>query len=401
MVKNAHEPRTAEKGLPPRLLPLVVLVLAVIGIGVSIELSRIHYLTHTDPAYKSVCAVNEEVNCETVARSPYSIFLGAPVSAWGVFGYTLIALFAAWSLSRRRLHPGWAAGMLMGLVGASVAASSVLAYISFARIDSVCLFCMTLYGINLLLVVTMVVWATVERIRPLRAIGADIGAIVSKPALLVGLIAAVGGSCAGLALGVSPYWHHARWDDLPKLPTGIDQNGHHWIGARKPLLSIVEFSDYECPFCRRAHRDIRLMASRYPDEVRLIHRHLPLDQSCNSDINREFHKRACEFSKAAVCAADQGKFWEMNDALFSLQDTVRPEDVDLEGIAVELGLDRSQFKECLAKPGIPKQVKLDMDASRKLDVKGTPTFFVGPQRFAGGIPEVAIERAIERAQKKP
>jgi protein-disulfide isomerase len=187
---------------------------------------------------------------------------------------------------------------------------------------------------------------------------------------------------------------------LKDLPTGVDRNGHHWIGARDPLVTIVEYSDYQCPFCRRAHKDMRLMAGKYADSVRLIHRHLPLDRACNKDIKRVFHARACEFAKAAECAAKQNAFWGMNDALFSIQETTRAADVDLEAIAVTLGLDRSQFMACVEAPEVPRKIKEDMAASRKLDVKGTPTFFIGAQDFSGSIPEIALENAVKRARKK-
>ena len=400
MVEVDHENKAQGGAVTGRIPLLLVLVLALIGVGVSIELSRIHYFTHTDPVYKSVCAVNETVNCETVARSPYSVFFGAPVSAWGIFGYVLIAAFAVWGLNRRRLHPLWPFGVLTGLIGAALVASSFLAYISFTRIDSVCLFCTTLYLINLILLGTIIGWAIRQRLNPIKAIGADARAVFSKPLIVLSLLVLVGGSATAVATAIPPYWYHARWHDLPKLPTGVDEQGHHWIGAKKPLITIVEFSDYECPFCRRAHKETRLLAGKYPDAVRLVHRHLPLDKACNKDIKRQFHKRACEFSKAAECAGNQHAFWDMNDALFSVQDSVHTEDVDLEALAVELGLDRSQFKACMAADGTPKQVLKDIEASRKLDIKGTPTYFIGPREFPGGIPDIVIENAVKRAREK-
>jgi protein-disulfide isomerase len=224
--------------------------------------------------------------------------------------------------------------------------------------------------------------------------------MLSKPVVLLTLPILTAGSATILATTIKPYWIHYAWTELPELPTGVDANGHHWMGAEDPLVTIVEYSDYECPFCRRAHKEMRLKAAKFPETVRLVHRHYPLDQACNEEIKREFHHRACELSKAVECAAHQEAFWKMNDALFSIQESIKTEDVDLEGIAVSLGLDRSHFKACLEAPGMPKQVTKEMESAQKLRIKGTPTFFVGPQEFAGGVPDLVIQKAVERAKKE-
>ena len=82
----------------------------------------------------------------------------------------------------------------------------------------------------------------------------------------------------GVLYGFVPsYWKTPGWSDLPTLASGNDERGHHWIGAADPRLTIVEFSDYECPHCRAAHKAIRVLAARHPEQIRLVHRHLPLD----------------------------------------------------------------------------------------------------------------------------
>lgn len=370
---------------------VIGLVLSVIGIGVSIKLTQIHYFTHTDPSYESVCAVSEAVNCETVAQSPYAVFLGTPISVWGIFGYFFMAFFALWGLSRKRLHATWPQGILFGLFFMSLISSSLLAYVSFTRIDSLCIFCMSLYIINGLLFAVSAAGAFVARKNPIWLVTSDLKALFSKPLLLIALFVAAGGIVAALVGAMPKYWHHPGWDDLPKLPTGQDEKGCHWMGAKNPVITVVEFSDYECPHCRVAHKKMRMSAAQYPDKVRLIHNHLPLDQACNEDIQHPFHNRACEFSKAAECAAEQDKFWEMNDAIFSIQETVRSRDVNIERIAVQLGLDRSAFKECMAREGIPECIKDDMEKARRLQVAGTPTFFVGNQPYPGGLPDGLLE----------
>lgn len=381
-----------------QLLFIVVLLLALGGLGVSIELTSIHHSTHTDPTFSSVCAVSDEVNCETVARSPYSIFLGAPVSVWGILGYTIIALFAVWGFARSRFHERYPLGIIFGLVVVAFCAAGLLAYISFTRIDSLCLFCMTLYGINTILLLVLSGYCIRLRLNPFALFFRDMRALVARPLIFAGIGVPSLAVSVALMFAIEPYWQHVGWQELPKLPTGTDKNGQHWIGAQSPLVTIVEFSDYQCPFCRKAHRDLRKLAGEYPDEIRVIHRHLPLDNACNKNIKRPFHSEACKFAKAAECAADQKQFWQMNDALFSIQDHTKAKNVNVEDLAVELGLDRSSFKDCMASPDIPNRLKEDMKAAKSLEVQGTPTFFIGMQPFEGKLPPITVKNAVEKAR---
>lgn len=379
---------------------IIILVLSIAGIAVSIQLTSVHYRTHTDPTYHSVCAVNEKVNCETVAQSPYSVFAGVPVSVLGLFAYAMIALLAGWGLSKKRLAEAWPIGALFWLSAAAFAASALLGYISWKLIDALCIFCLALYIINTALLIACGAFFLSWRLSPLAPLIADLKALFSRPLAAGGLILCSGCVLAALIVFIPPYWQHPGWKDLPELPTGQDEQGCHWIGAENPLVTVIEFSDYQCPYCRQAHKQMRHEAAKYPGTVRLIHNHLPLDQACNEAVKRSFHDRACEFSKAAECAAEQDKFWEMNDALFSIQETVSAEEVDIDRLAVQLGLDRSAFNDCMSSEGIPECILKDIDKARQRNVKATPTFFIGAQPYPGGIPQGVLEQVIERARNK-
>lgn len=372
---------------------VVALALCLLGIGVSVQLTRIHLFVHTDPNYHSVCAVSEGVNCETVAASPYSVFGGLPVSVWGILGYAFMAVTALWAASRRRLHPLWGLGALFGLCLVSVAVSAVLAFISFTRIDSLCLFCMASYGINLCLLVLVVVTAKRRRVGFFDAFAKDVGALVKRP-LTAGLCGALGLATVAIpSVAVTPYWRTPGWSDLPEMESGVDEQGHHWIGAREPKLEIVEFSDYECPHCRAAHKSMRMMVAANP-KVRLVHRHLPLDMACHPELRRPFHQRACDFAVAAECAGRQGFFWEMNDALFSIQETVKTEDVDPEELAVRLGLNRSDFAACLEDSDSAERVQKDLGAAIEKGLRGTPSFLIDDEVFLGRIPESELAKRL-------
>jgi len=301
----------------------VILFLSVVGFGVSVELSFIHYYTHTNPSYKSVCAINEQVNCETVAQSPLSVALGLPISAWGLLAYSAFGILAMWGLSKRRLGQSWPAGIVFLLSQGALGSALALAYISFFYINAMCIFCLTLYVVNSLLWVFSYVLVRKTTISVFKIFVIDFKSLFGKPVLFASLLVLSLVLVALVQLVVPAYWHHPAWDDLPKLSTGVDDEGHNWIGAENPIITVMEFSDYECPHCRRAHKTVRAMLGNFKDTVRLVHRHQPLDQACNPEVKRAFHGRACEFSKAVECAAQQDAFWEMNDAVFTIQSKIK------------------------------------------------------------------------------
>ncbi len=381
-------------------LLIAVAALAAGALAASVELTRVHYLTHTDPSYRSVCAINEKVNCETVAQSPWSVLLGLPVSVWSLVAFGCLLALALWGLHRRRLHSAWPDGILLLAALFATGVSTAMAYISYFRIDALCIYCMTLYGISLLLIPVAIGLLVADRLRPLRALLLDLRSLLSSPGWAAVPVALVSLAVAVLLGSVPPYWHHPGWDDLPDLPSGEQAGGGHWIGAEDPLVIVVEFSDYECPFCRRAHRNMRTMSAEYPGEVRLVHRQLALDQACNDALENPYHTRACEFARAAECAGEQGLFWEMNDALFSVQNWVRADDVDLELLAGQVGADFGELAACMRSRRSRRAVRRDIAAAHRKDVRGTPTFFIHAQPYPGGFPPGILRRAVEQARRR-
>jgi protein-disulfide isomerase/uncharacterized membrane protein len=387
-------PQGLAPGAPRRSLMILFVLISLVGLAMAIQLTRIHVFVHTDPSHHSVCAVSEGVNCETVAVSPYSVFAGLPVSVWGIVGYAAMGGLALWFLNNRRLHPTWPLGLLLVLTACSMIISCVLAFISATRINSLCLFCMGCYAVDTaLLIVGILAWRQ-TRARAWGLVLSDVRALVARPIVLA-VLALVGIVTLGVLMACVPsYWRAPGWSDLPALASGTDDGGHHWIGARNPKITIVEFSDYECPHCRAAHKAMRLLAAKHAGQIRLVHRHLPLDMACHPGLSRPFHARACLFAEAAECADLQGHFWEMNDALFSIQEAVKTKDVDLVDLAVRLGLNRADFKRCLESHATAERIQADCKESMSRKLTGTPSFVVGDRVFLGRIPEAELDQML-------
>lgn len=374
-----------------RPLALAFTLLCLGGLAISVELTRVHVGVHTDPAFETACAISDTVNCETVALSPLSVFAGLPVSVWGILGYATMAAIAASALGRQAPRTPWALGLLLLLTAFSAAVSILLAYVSAARIASLCVYCAASQVVSVtLFVLAMAAW---RRSRlPLGMLLGSAAALLLRPTGVS--VTAAGAAAVGALLWlVPPYWARTVWNELPSGASGTDEAGLHWVGAREPTVTIVEFSDYECPFCRAAHREIRAFVAHHPG-VRLVHRHLPLDVACNSGLDRPFHRNACHFAAAAECAGRQGRFWEMNDAIISMQEQVPAEEVDVLALAVRLGLDRGAFQRCVSTGEAGDRILADVREATRRGLRATPTFLVGEQVHEGRIPPPALEALL-------
>jgi len=143
-------------------------------------------------------------------------------------------------------------------------------------------------------------------------------------------------------------------------------------GPADALVTLVEFSDYQCPFCRQAHATVTQVEKKYSGKVRLVMKQFPLVS---------LHPLAMGASKAAVAAGLQGRYWEMHDRLFS-SPQLDPD--TLERYAKEIGVDVERWKRDQADPKVAAIIQRDMDLATNVNVSGTPAFFVNGRRLPGG-----------------
>jgi protein-disulfide isomerase len=135
-------------------------------------------------------------------------------------------------------------------------------------------------------------------------------------------------------------------------------------GAPMARITVVEWSDFQCPFCGAAHPEIQRLLHEMAGQVKLVFKYFPLGS----------HERAVPAARAAEAAAKQGKFWEMHDMLFEHQRELQ--DTDLERYAAAIGLDTARFKADLASPEVQQTIDADRHEGEKLEIQGTPTIYV-------------------------
>jgi protein-disulfide isomerase len=157
--------------------------------------------------------------------------------------------------------------------------------------------------------------------------------------------------------------------------------------ARGPAdapITIVEFSDFQCPFCSRATATLKKLDETYTGKIRLVYRDYPLVQ---------IHPNAARAAEAAGCANDQGKFWAMHDTLFSHQDKLA--EADLKQAAADLGLDTAAFNQCLESGRHAADWKKDAEEGSRYGVTSTPAFFVNGRLIVGAQPYEAFAKVID------
>ena len=148
-------------------------------------------------------------------------------------------------------------------------------------------------------------------------------------------------------------------------------------------VTVVEFSDFQCPFCVRARPTVVRVREAYGDKVRWVFRHFPL----------AFHEQAEKAGEAAACAGDQGKFWEMHDRLWTTNSKLQVP--DLKADAAALGLDTASFDRCLDSGRHAGLVEKDMEAGSSYGVSGTPAFFVNGRPLVGAQPFEEFQKVID------
>lgn len=156
------------------------------------------------------------------------------------------------------------------------------------------------------------------------------------------------------------------------------------LGSDEALLTIVEFIDYECPFCKEASDTVRTMALKYGDRVKIITRDFPV---------LELHPNALLAAEAVGCAEEQGRYWQMHDRVFAEEPPLTRSLLDK--LATQSGVDPQRYAACMANHERLQEIDEDITAGVAAGVRGTPTFYFNGQRVEGSIPEAMFEELIK------
>lgn len=384
---------------------VVAAVLSLIGLGLSLYLTRQHYL-FIESGSPSACNFGGAWNCDLVSSGQYSELFGVPLSHLGTLFYLLTGLLAALGLLRDSFRT-YAHGLLLVLAIPSVLVSIGLFALSTVVIRAVCLFCISMYAVNLGLLLTTLVAG--------RAATSALGSIrwsevLRSPAVV---LVVIGSLCGGLgsmlairhvlesqrlatklaaALAAKEIVKSEVKSGVPPLdiPSAPSQ------GPKDAPITLIEVSDFECPFCQKAAGLVEELLTLYPGKIRVVFRHFPLDEACNPLVKRKIHDHACSAARTAYCAGLQGKFFPMAKKLFG----GAAEEDDHTPLAKELGLDVPMFSRCLLSPEAHSTLLSDISTANQHGVRGVPVIFLNGRPVKGAQPIATYRQIIDEELAK-
>ena len=359
----------------------------------------LHYGIAQEPAG---CNISEKFNCDAVAASPYAQVLGIPLSVFGIITHiVLLFLVLGWWLSLADEPKVWLRSAL-GLSLVSLLASLVMGAISATQLSTYCLVCIFLYflsfGIFFLLL------RLSEKPHPqlfdcLQSGKVPLGLIVSIPLVAWLTHKSVYQGYDGDKLELALKSLVEAWERAPQ--SSIEETMPSFVMGAKgsPKMVIAEFADFRCGHCKFAAPTLHAFVKAHEKHVQLRFFSFPLDGDCN-DLVPGGDGISCLLASAVICAetAQQGR--DMHDQIFAafneFSRTSKKSEVksNLTQMAEKLGLESSQFEECLAAVETRDQLKAQIKLGDRVGVKGTPTILVNGKKLNQGQRLMVLEKVF-------
>jgi uncharacterized membrane protein len=381
----------------------IALACAIVGLGASIAAAYVHYRLLFDPSYQSFCDVSTTISCTQVYLSRYSMYRGVPVAVFGGLWFVAAALLTVSGMTARQTVRESIPGYLFVLSTLALAVILYLAYASFIILKAYCLLCLITYAavIGLFLVsgaATSFPMTTLPRraARDLRVFARSPLAITIAVLFGVGAVTTLAyfpreGSAAAAATPPAP--NSAQTSEFervmattPRVPIVIPSDG--------AKVLIVDFSDFQCPFCRQAFYAYKPIIQKYnaqqPGAVKFVLKDYPLDSECNVNVTGGGpHPSACEAAVAVRLAEVRNRMDVMEEWLFNNQPSLTPP------VVRQAARDVGQVTDFDAKYAFTLElVKGDIALGHQLGVKSTPTLFINGLKFEGVLAPQYFDQAI-------
>ncbi len=393
----------------------VALLLSVAGILLAVLLVREH-LTAWEGGVAGgfFCGGGGKFDCNAVARSEASWWLGVPVALWGLFFYAAaagLALLAA-VLPARQAAAASGFGLLLALTALVV--DGWLAWVMVTRIGAVCLQCVASYAINLALVVCFALHHFRSAEEPAwrdllfawrSGLGLPAAAARSKRIVAAATAIVIAGF-AVLSLrpvmelrGMAAEEAAAMLERLEGAPE-VDMErftGQPTRGSSAAPVTIVVSSDFECGYCRSLAATIERLEREEPGSIRTRFVNSPVSSACNPAIKEDIHENACWLAEVAECAELQGRFWEYHDEIYL---RLGPSQVwpDLVWSRLPaLGIDTTRARACLVSGEAARRLAQDIALSREFNLYNTPSIVIDGHPQRGGVYPASL-RAVVRAR---
>ncbi len=382
----------------------ILLLLSLVGLIFSGILLNQH-LTHLSQGFEdnSICDINKVISCKLVDASPYSTIRGIPMSGLGLVYYILVIIFLLKTLIKQN-KSSLIFALMMSLP--AFVATIGMAYLSFVKLKLICLFCSGMYVVNLGLLIGLLYALKISVSEMICFLRENLKSIFGHS--LFSLLVLAG---AVLILNQNVKSAKVEWQEKQKLqahknpndpnqpknpelsiedilklyfdqkPIDIDTKGAQAYGNTASHVSLVEFSDFECPYCKKAADFLKPVLQEYGEDIGFYFINYPLDRACNKYLTHDMHKMACEAAKAGYCAGKQGKFWDYYEVLFASQPKF--EKKDLISYAGQAHIDSQKLETCLDSVEALDKIKDDVEQGQKSNIHGTPSLFINGRPVSG------------------
>lgn len=384
-------------------LPVVTILLSLLGVVLGSFAIYIHQqIASSQGAYTSFCDINQELSCDAVLGSTYASAFGHSVAAWGVLGWLAALALSVWSFRSTGREAAGRATLLLAASGAILAISGYFLAVSVFVIGVYCPICLSLDATALALFAVSVMQVKIlapsapKSWKPRQTLG------IAGVLTVLALIALYTGQGAGASIEGAVTVDRVRREDprfyayyisLDRVQMPLSDSA----SKEDSPITIVEFSDFQCPYCRQAFFDLeRALEAETADDISLHHRNFPLDPKCNPDVKGGHHAVACEAAAASVCAHRAGRGHEFDRALFLHQKSLKPG--AFAGVAKQLGMDPASLERCMEDPGTQQVVAADLAAGKAAEISSTPTIFINGRVVKGALSPIQFRYAfaIER-----
>ena len=357
-------------------------------------------------AGSSFCSFNRYINCDQVALSGFSEFLGIPVAGYGLFYFFSLLLLLKFVKEEKKSEPVWAMLKVVGFCG--VLPIVILASISLTLIGSICIFCVGTY-LCALIIATVSFRAEPAPQRFLRVGISKLTDLLRNNPSLLGLLMLAGVCSLAAPVGIlylsgvseesakrqgQMQLAVAEWKSAPiqNIALSLVREGDDRdviLGDTTAGVTIVTYSDFGCPHCKLIATELDKLLEE--GGIQVIFKDYPLDQHCNPAVPRRFHEYSCQAAKVSRCAlrTSEGKFAATHRALYALPELTR---LGLESIQTNVETSSVAAANCLKESGYPESLSRHIQQGNEIPIEGTPAIFVNGKRLS--LPTVEALRAI-------
>ncbi len=378
-------------------------LIAFIGFITTIKLAIIYYESNYNPyALSSFCSINDLVDCDGVAKTTASQFLGIPLAYWGMFFYlfVLMLLFVDklknikflnfLSVFKRPMSYISALGLI------SFAVSVYLAFDSVFILHKICILCFFTYILNTLIALIATDFENGGFIKSVKDSFVDFIAGVKEYTLHFIIALLVGITFLTYTTMANPFTPQVK--KLKSIKTFLKMEVNPYavsgnnLGNPDAPIRVQLYSDFACPMCFAynimIHKAVKELGNVYIEP-----HNLPLDRECNKYLRKQVHKNGCRYAKYAVAAKNQGKYWDMSTLLFEHHPKNDEEAVQL---AKKIGLNINKFKQDIQSKETMKKITDDIDYAVSQGVVATPTIVIDGERYLGIKPYYELKELIQK-----